>query len=134
MGQKIFAAVMVLLCLIYVWGMGWIAYGFLTSGTPVGIGLGLALIVLIGLSLWVLWREVRFGLDTQRLARAARADGFFDRVTEDELKSFPAAKRDVEADPEAWQPWLRLSLAYEAKRDRRNARMAMREAAKRHRD
>ena len=42
--------------------------------------------------------------------------------------AFPVAKADVEAHPESWRSWLRLSMAYDAARDRKRARMAARKA------
>ncbi|MCF8548923.1 MAG: hypothetical protein K9G03_02975 [Pontimonas sp.] len=42
--------------------------------------------------------------------------------------AFPSFKRDTEENPESWQSWLRLGLAYDACGDRRRARWAVRKA------
>jgi len=39
-----------------------------------------------------------------------------------------AVRTRLEADPEVWERWLELSLAYDAAGDRRRARSAMRRA------
>jgi len=41
---------------------------------------------------------------------------------------FPPYKVAVEAEPESWQAWFRLGLAYDASGDRPRARWATREA------
>lgn len=42
--------------------------------------------------------------------------------------AFPAFKAEAEGNPESWQSWLRLGLAYDACGDRRRARWAVRRA------
>jgi predicted kinase len=82
-----------------------------------GLGAGLLLLVVVGVALVV--AEVRFGTAAQRLGRAAGdiADADFD-----------AAKSAVEAAPEDWRAWYRLAVAYDAGRDPRRGRAAMRQA------
>ena len=43
---------------------------------------------------------------------------------------FPAYQAEVEAAPEEWRAWFRLSCAYDAAGDRKRARSAMRQAGK----
>ena len=42
--------------------------------------------------------------------------------------AFPAFKAEAEGNPDSWQSWLRLGLAYDACGDRRRARWAVRTA------
>jgi hypothetical protein len=82
-----------------------------------GMGAGLVLLALVGLAL--IAAELRFGVETQRLGRAAG---------EVEAPAFDAAKAAVEAAPEDWRAWYGLALAYDAERDTRRGRAAMRTA------
>jgi hypothetical protein len=94
---------------------------------------------------WALIAELRFGVAAERLATLleeqaalpeetlpATASGRLDRERADAL--FARYRAEVEADPEPWQNWFRLALAYDAARDRRRARWATREAIRRERD
>lgn len=69
LGPRIFVAVLLLITLAYCYGLGWIAWGFLRAGGVIGYGLALGIALLLGLTVWVTWREVLFGLGTARLAR-----------------------------------------------------------------
>jgi hypothetical protein len=82
-----------------------------------GLGLGLLLLAVVGVLLVV--AEVRFGAATQRLGRAAGDLGEPD---------FDAAKASCEAAPDDWRAWYRLAVAYDAGRDPRRGRAAMRRA------
>jgi len=81
-----------------------------------GLGAGLVLLAFVGVAAVV--AEVRFGLATQRLARAAG----------DVDADFDAAREAAESAPEDWRAWYRLALAYDAGRDTRRGREAMRRA------
>lgn len=131
LGEKALVALLVLLCAAFVWGIGWIAYGFLRAGTAAGIGLGLALLLLGAISAWAIVREVQFGLAMQRLGRASLLDDRLNALSTDQARSIPDARADAEASPTAWQPWFRLAVAHSAHRERGAARAAMREAARR---
>lgn len=81
-----------------------------------GLGVGLLLLDVVGVA--VVANEVRFGVATARLAkRAGEVDDDFD-----------AAAAGVEAAPEDWRAWYRLAMAYDAGRDPRRGRAAMRRA------
>ncbi|MFT4123864.1 MAG: tetratricopeptide repeat protein [Microbacteriaceae bacterium] len=107
-------------------------------GTPVGVTMGAALVVLPLLGLWGLVAELLFGLRCERLARRletegglpealpVRASGRPEREAAD--AAFPAFRTAVEADPESWRAWFALALAYDASGDRRRARWAARRA------
>ncbi len=81
-----------------------------------GLGVGLLLLAVVGVVLVA--GEVRFGLAAQRLGRALG----------DVPSDFDAAKAAVEAAPEDWRAWYRLAIAYDAGRDPRRGRAAMRRA------
>lgn len=146
LGPRIFVAVLLLITLAYCYGLGWIAWGFLRAGGVIGYGLALGIALLLGLTVWVTWREVLFGLGTARLAReyappadggahgadggegGERADGAVPAPA-DPRAEFEAARAAVEdGGQDDWQAWYRLGLAYDALRDRRHARMATRRA------
>jgi len=115
------------------------AYLLLTSGEPVAIAMGAALVLLPVLGAWGLWRELRFGMRAQALARRLEAEGGLpaeeidvresgrpERAQADAL--FPAYRADVEAHPDDWRAWFRLGLVYDGAGDRRRARHAVRTA------
>jgi tetratricopeptide (TPR) repeat protein len=132
------AILMAVLLAIYVVLVGWRAVQFVATGEPVAVAMGIALIVLPVVAAWALWREVVFGVRSQRLVRRLEAEGALDlgipllpsgrpeRGAAD--AAFPAFRAAAEAEPEAWRAWLRLGLAYDAAGDRRRARSAVRRA------
>jgi len=132
---------MALLLLLYVVLVGQRAVLFLSTGEPVAIALGVALLVLPLLGLFALVVELRFGLRTQQIVRQLadegalpvddlprRTSGRYEREAAD--AAFPAYKTAVEAAPDDWRAWFRLGLAYDACGDRRRARQALRWAIK----
>lgn len=105
------------------------------------LGVGVLLLVLLGVVL--LYGEVRFGLDTQRLGeRLAREGGLpavpadlprlpSGRLTKDAADSvFGVRRAEVEAAPEDWRAWFRLATAYGDARDTARGRTAMRRAVR----
>jgi hypothetical protein len=130
---------MALLLALYLIFVASYAVRLMTSGTPIGVAMGIALFVLPIIGAWALIAELIFGLRAQRihglLASAGelpndevplRPSGRPDRDAADER--FPLYKAAVEADPESWSAWFRLALAYDASGDRKRARWATREA------
>jgi cytochrome c-type biogenesis protein CcmH/NrfG len=109
------------------------------TGEPVGVAMGIALIVLPLIAAWGLGREILFGAQAARLGRvladegalpqeqlAARPSG---RVLREEADAvFPRYREAVETAPESWRDWYRLGLAYDGSGDRRRARGAIRTA------
>ena len=138
MTTKAGAVVMAALLALYVVLVGWRAVQFVGTGEPVAVVIGIALIVLPILASWVLWREITFGVRSQALVRRLEAEGGLDlglpvkpsgrpdRTAAD--AAFPAFREAAEAEPDSWQAWLRLGLAYDAAGDRRRARDAVRRA------
>ena len=68
-GAKAGAVVMAVLLALYVALVGWRAVQFVQTGEPVGIAMGIALIVLPLLAAWAIWRELQFGIRSQRLVQ-----------------------------------------------------------------
>jgi len=139
------ALLMAVLLLLYVVLVGQRAVLFLSTGEPVAVALGVALLVLPLLGLFALVVELRFGLRTQQIVRQLaaegvlpvddlprRASGRYEREAAD--AAFPAYKEAVEAAPDDWRAWFRLGLAYDACGDRRRARQALRWAITLRRD
>ena len=137
-GAKAGAVVMAVLLALYIAIVGWRAVQFVQTGEPVGIAIGIALIVLPVLAAWAIWRELQFGIRSQRLVQRLESEGALDlglplrpsgrpeRQAAD--AAFPAFRTAVEAEPDSWRAWLRLGLAYDAAGDRRRARRAVRKA------
>jgi len=139
MSARIGVAVMAALLALYIVLVGQRAWLLLASGDPVGIAMGVALVVLPLIAGWALGRELWFGVRAQQLGRrleaedalpaeevAVRPSGRVVRADGDAV--FPAYRAEVEANPDDWRAWYRLGLAYDAAGDRRRAREAVRTA------
>jgi hypothetical protein len=138
------ALLLVAVLAVYLGLVGWRGVLLVRTGDAVGVGLGLAVIVLPAVAAVVVAREVRFGLATQRMARELDAVGGLPvddlprrpsgRVVREAADlAFESRRADVEAAPGDWRVWYRLALAYDDAGDRRRAREAMRHAARLHR-
>jgi cytochrome c-type biogenesis protein CcmH/NrfG len=118
-----------------------IRYGFLLIGVgePIGIALGVALLVFPVIAAGALVAELLFTVRADRLGQrlaaegglpeeqlAQRPSGRIDRAAADAV--FPKYRQDAEEHPEDWRAWYRLGLAYDASGDRRRARWATRKA------
>jgi len=139
MKGRIAVIVMTLLLVFYLVLVGWRAVLFVQSGDPVGILIGVALIVLPIIGAWALVREISFGIRCERLVKQLDAEG---ELPVNDLPSrpsgrpfreaadaqFPQYREAVDAAPEDWRAWFRLGLAYDASGDRRRARSALRTA------
>ncbi|MET0589771.1 MAG: hypothetical protein ABWZ77_01220 [Naasia sp.] len=130
---------MAALLALYIVLLGTRAVAFISTGEPVGVAIGIALLVLPFLGAYALYRELAFGVRSQRLVdRIAgegslptddlprRASGRPERAAAD--AAFPAYREAAEREPDDWRSWLRLGLAYDASGDRRRARQAIRTA------
>lgn len=133
------AAGMAVLLAFYLVLVALYAVTLVADPLPIVQAMGWALIVLPLLGTWALAVEVLFGVRAERLARLLEAEG---GVPRDELPGrrdqgaenegrdavFARYAREVGEHPESWQHWFRLGLAYDAARDRRRARWAVRTA------
>jgi len=139
MKGRIAVVFMSVLLVLYLVLMGWRAVLFIQSGDPVGIVIGVALLVLPIIGFWALVREILFGFRSERLVHLLAAQ---DGLPVDDLprrpsgrpfreaadNEFPQYRAEADADPQNWRVWLRLGLAYDASGDRRRARGAIRTA------
>lgn len=126
----------VLFYLVTLGQRGWV---LLDSGEPGAVALGVGVLLLPVLVAWAVWRELRFGLVTERMARRLDSEGGLPQET---LLRTPAGRVDraaadavfgryreaVESAPEDWRAWFRLAWAYDLAGDRKRARAAMRHA------
>ena len=139
MSARIGVAVMAVLLALYIALVGQRAWLLLTSAEPMGIAIGVALVVLPLIATWALGRELWFGVRAQELGRRLESEGGLPdepvgvrpsgRVLRDDADAvFPIHRADVEAHPDDWRAWYRLGLAYDASGDRRRARDAVRRA------
>ncbi len=124
---------------LYILLVGQRAVLLLMSGDPVGVLMGVALVVLPLIAAWGLGRELWFGFRAEQLARRLEAEGALPAeevavrpsgrvVREDGDAVFPKYRGEVEKNPDDWRAWYRLALAYDAAGDRRRAREAVRRA------
>lgn len=112
------------------------AYRFIASGELIAQVMGVAVLVIPTLGVWILIREIIFGLRTQKMGKQLAEAGELPEdlprmpsgrfVREAADADFPNHQADVEAHPESWKSWYRLALAYDACGDRRRARTSMR--------
>jgi len=139
MKGRIAVVVMGALLVVYLVLVGWRAVQFVLSGEPVGIVIGVALVVLPVIGMWALAREVQFGFRSERLVRLLDEQGGLPEADLPTRPSgrpyrdaadaqFPRFQAEVDAAPESWRAWIRLGLAYDASGDRRRARGAIRTA------
>ncbi len=122
----------------YMGFVGWQGWRLLTSGDLVAAVLGAVVLVLPLLGVWMVWREMAFAAKVQRLAdRLAEVGGLPEelprtpggRVVPAAAEAeFDRCQSAVSVSPRDAQAWFQLSLAYEAARDRKRARAAMRYA------
>ncbi|MFD9739215.1 hypothetical protein [Umezawaea sp. NPDC059074] len=110
------------------------------TGDPVGVGLGIGVLILPLIGAWIAWTNLRFGLKTEKMARQLadegglpdttslprRASGRVDRDAADAW--FEERRVETEADPDDWRSWFRLAQAYDLAGDRGRARETMRKA------
>ena len=129
------------LLLVYVVAVAGRGLALVRTGEPIGIALGAAVLVLPLLGLWLIAAEWHLAVTVQRMADRLAADGALpvddlprtpggrvDRAAADD--AFTLARDGVDAEPGDWAAWFRLGFAYDAARDRRRARAALRAAAR----
>lgn len=139
MSTRILALIMSALLALYIFFVAQRAVLLMSSGEPVGVAMGIALIVLPVIAAWALWRELSFGMSASRLGKRLESDaglpdeaidlspsGRPNRAEADAL--FPRYREAVEKSPGDWRAWFRLGLAYDGAGDRRRARQAVRTA------
>lgn len=138
MKNKIVVALLTALTLLFAFLALWSALAFIIADNWIANVLGFAVVAVIGVGLWALVREIRFGANTEKLARILDFEG---NLPEDDLPrvrgridrnaadlAFETYRQETEADPDNWRSWYRLGLAYDAAGDRKRARSALRDA------
>ena len=129
-----------MLYLVAVAGRG---VALLGPGEPIGVALGIAVLVLPVLGVVLVAREWWLAHQVQRMADELAASGGLDVDTLPRSPGgrvdryaadgqFEVARAAVEGLPQDWGAWFRLGFAYDAARDRRRAREALRTAARLH--
>ena len=112
---------------------------YLISGEPIGIAMGVALIVLPLIGAWALIREIQFGIQADRLGTRLDAEGGMPAAETELTPSGRLAKADAEplvqryvAEAEAaagdWRARYRLGVVQDAAGRRKDARASIREA------
>lgn len=138
MKNKIVAILLAALTLLFAFLALWSALAFLLAENWIANVLGVAVVAIVVFGLWSLVRELRFGANTEKLARILETEG---RLPEDTLprvrgridrdaadREFEIYRAETESDPDNWRSWYRLGLAYDAAGDRKRARAALRDA------
>ena len=139
MTNRIGAIVMAVVLALYIVFVAQRGVIMLSTGDPIAVTMGIALLVLPLIGAWALWREVQFGRHSDRLGRVLEAE---DALPHEEVavypsgrprkdagdELFPQYRADVEANPTDWRSWFRLGLVYDAAGDRPRARQAIRKA------
>jgi len=122
--------------LTYVFLLGGRALAMLNESSPVAIAMGIGMAVFPLVAIWAIWREIKFGIDAERITKRALEMG----LPELELELRPSGRATKESaalafeavkeafDESDWTQWLLLSEAYEASGDRKRARESMRKA------
>ena len=140
MKPKVIVTLLVAALLAYFLLIGAKAVALFGEGTVTGIGLGVGAVLLPVVGAVLVFYEVKFGWNTERLGRRLEAEGGLLELPDlprrpsgridkaGALPHFEAMKAAVEADPENWRGWFRLADAYDLAGDRRRAREAMRTA------
>lgn len=137
--SRISVALMAAALLVYLAVTVWLAVMFFIVGTPVSIGMGVALIVLAPLGAWALLREMQFGFAADRLGRTLDAEGGMPeaegeltpsgRIAPTEIEPMIARyAHDAEASPADWRARFRLGVVQDAAGRRKDARASIREA------
>jgi hypothetical protein len=139
---RIVSWVLAALCGFYLLFIAQRSWVLLSTGQPIPVILGVALVALPVIGVWVVVRELQFGAKTAELGHELAASG---GLPEDDLPRSPGGRidraaadvrfaerqREVESDPADWGAWFRLAVAYDDAGDRRRARAAMRKAIER---
>jgi tetratricopeptide (TPR) repeat protein len=126
--------------IVYFWLLADRAVALIGSGTAAGIALGIGVLLLPIIGVVIVAWELRFGWQTQKLARRLadddllpddselprRASGRVERDAAD--AHFEVIRAEVESAPSDWRNWYRLAHAYDLAGDRKRARSSMRHA------
>ncbi|MEY4417867.1 MAG: hypothetical protein RIQ88_305 [Actinomycetota bacterium] len=138
-GAKLGAVVMTSLVLMYLVLLGQQGYLFLIQPNLVAKVMGACILILPLFGFWGIWRELKFGLQIEKLGKQLESEDAWPRFRfsllpsgrankTEALTEFQEYKDKAEADPENWRSWFNLGLIYDACGNRKLARAAMRKA------
>ena len=137
---RVVVGILTAVLVVYFWLLADRAIALISSGSAAGIALGVGVLLLPIIGVVLVGWELRFGWQTQKLARQLAADDLLPddselprrasgRVERDAADAhFEVIRAEVEAAPEDWRGWYRLAHAYDLAGDRKRARSAMRQA------
>jgi len=137
---RVVVALLVGALLVYFWLLAARAFILIGSGRPLAIALGIGVLLLPIIGVVLVGWELRFGWQTQQLARKLAAEDLLPddselprrasgRVERDAADAhFEVIRAEVEAAPDDWRGWYRLAHAYDLSGDRKRARSSMRHA------
>lgn len=138
MRTKFLVAIMVLLTMVYIFGLAQRAWVLLLDPSLFAKTFGVLLVLFPALAVWSIWSEISFGVRCESLAKTLQAEQFPDIEVDLRPSGRPepaSAARAIEVlreqariDPGNWRIWFRLSEALDAGGDRRSARQAARTA------
>lgn len=139
MTSRIGVAVMGIALVLYIVVAGGRAIVLITTGEPLPIVMGVALLVLPLIGAWALVREVQFGLAATRLGSELDAEGGMPEAPDELTPSGRLRKQDVEPllgqyaaetaeHPHEWRAFYRLGVVQDAAGRRKDARASIREA------
>ncbi len=111
----------------------------ISSGSAVGIVMGVLVLTFPVIGVWVIFRELKFGLAAEAMGQELETAGEWPifqlvlrpsgRPTKESADdNFVEFAKQAEANSENWKAIFALSLAYDACGDRPRARRAMAEA------
>ncbi|MFK4760377.1 hypothetical protein ACI3KS_05520 [Microbacterium sp. ZW T5_45] len=137
--SRIGVALMAAALLVYLGVTIWLAVMFIAVGTPISIGMAIALIVIAPLGVWALAREMQFGFAADRLGRILEDEGGMPQAETELTPSGRLQRADIEpmvtryaqaaeAEPEDWRARFRLGVVQDAAGRRKDARFSIREA------
>jgi hypothetical protein len=137
--SRIGVALMAAALLVYLAVVVWLAVMFIQVGTPIGIGMGVGLLVLAPVGAWALIRELQFGFGADRLGRLLDAEGGMPPIEGELTPSGRIAKGEQDdivarytaaavAAPEDWRAQYRLGVVLDAAGRRKDARSSIRAA------
>ena len=139
MRNRFIVGTLTLVCLVYFILIALRGLALVFEGGLRNVAFGVAVMLIPVIAGALIVREIRFGYDAMRLGRTlTEEDGIpLATVERDEFGRIDRAAADVEWQrrkalvdqaPQDWRAWFLLAIAYDNARDRRQARVAARQA------
>jgi hypothetical protein len=135
---RLVVGVLVAALLVYFWLLADRAIALLGSGSVAGMALGVGVLLLPVIGVVLVGWELRFGWQTQTLARRLAEQDLLPDDSELPRRASGRVQREAadahfevvraESAPDDWRGWYRLAHAYDLSGDRKRARSAMRHA------